>query len=85
VRLFLAFDGGNAVQRCIERTLSSERKADKVKLFDWFRSAIRVKRAGCSIDKKLLEGGRCGWPIILTGLKTFLETGKTLPEFDFTK
>jgi hypothetical protein len=26
-----------------------------------------------------------GWPIILSGLKTFLETGKTLPEFDFTK
>jgi len=24
-------------------------------------------------------------PIILSGLKTFLETGKTLPEFDFTK
>jgi hypothetical protein len=47
VRLFLAFGGGNAVQSCIERTLSSERKADKVKLFDRFRSAICVKRAGC--------------------------------------
>ena len=37
------------------------------------------------IDEKLLEDGRRGWPIILSGLKTFLETGKTLPEFDFTK
>jgi hypothetical protein len=37
------------------------------------------------IDEKLLEGGGRGWPIILSGLKTFLETGKTMPEFDFTK
>jgi hypothetical protein len=32
-----------------------------------------------------VEGGRRGRPIILNGLKTFLETGKALPEFDFTK
>ena len=37
------------------------------------------------VDEKLFEGGRRGGPIILSGLKTFLETGKTLPELDFTK
>jgi uncharacterized protein YndB with AHSA1/START domain len=35
-----------------------------------------------AIDEKLLEGGRKGWPIILCGLKTLLETGHPLPEFD---
>jgi uncharacterized protein YndB with AHSA1/START domain len=35
-----------------------------------------------AIDEELLEGGRKGWPIILSGLKTLLETGRPLPEFD---
>jgi uncharacterized protein YndB with AHSA1/START domain len=35
-----------------------------------------------AIDEKLLEGGRRGWPAILSGLKTLLETGKPLPSFD---
>jgi len=30
------------------------------------------------IPAYLLEGGRRGWPIILSGLKTLLETGKSL-------
>ena len=34
------------------------------------------------IDEKLLEGGRRGWPIILSGLKSLLETGRALPKFD---
>lgn len=32
------------------------------------------------IDEKYLEGGRTGWPIILCGIKTLLETGKSLPQ-----
>ena len=28
------------------------------------------------IDKRLLEGGRSGWPAILSGLKSLLETGQ---------
>ena len=31
------------------------------------------------IEEKLLEGGRKGWPIILSGLKSLLETGRGLP------
>lgn len=31
------------------------------------------------LDPKWLEGGRQGWPMILSGLKTLLETGKPLP------
>ncbi len=34
------------------------------------------------IDPKYLEGGRRGWPIILSGLKTLLETGRPLPKFE---
>ena len=37
------------------------------------------------IDEKCLEGGRRGWPIILSGLKTLLETGHPLPEFNGRK
>jgi uncharacterized protein YndB with AHSA1/START domain len=36
-------------------------------------------------DEKLLEGGRRGWPIILSGMKTLLETGRPMPKVDFTK
>jgi uncharacterized protein YndB with AHSA1/START domain len=35
------------------------------------------------LDDKLLEGGRRGWPMILCGLKTLVETGKPLPKLDF--
>jgi uncharacterized protein YndB with AHSA1/START domain len=35
-----------------------------------------------SIEEKLLEGGRKGWPVILSGLKSLLETGHALPKFD---
>lgn len=31
------------------------------------------------IPEELLEGGRQGWPMILSGLKTLLETGRPLP------
>jgi uncharacterized protein YndB with AHSA1/START domain len=34
------------------------------------------------IDEKYVEGGRRGWPIILSGLKTLLETGHSLPKFE---
>lgn len=34
------------------------------------------------IDPKYVEGGRRGWPIILSGLKTLLETGRPLPKFE---
>jgi uncharacterized protein YndB with AHSA1/START domain len=31
------------------------------------------------IPAQLLQGGRRGWPMILSGLKTLLETGRSLP------
>jgi uncharacterized protein YndB with AHSA1/START domain len=34
------------------------------------------------IEEKYLEGGRQGWPLILSGLKTLLETGRPLPKFE---
>ena len=34
------------------------------------------------IEEKFLEGGRQGWPLILSGLKTLMETGKALPKFE---
>lgn len=34
------------------------------------------------IDEKYVEGGRKGWPIILSGLKSLLETGRPLPKFE---
>lgn len=37
------------------------------------------------IDDKFLEGGRRGWPVILNGLQSLLETGRPLPEFDWTR
>jgi uncharacterized protein YndB with AHSA1/START domain len=38
-----------------------------------------------SLDPKYLEGGRQGWPLILSGLKTLLETGEPLPAFEMPK
>ncbi len=35
------------------------------------------------LDDAMLEGGRRGWPVILNNLKTLLETGRPMPEFDF--
>jgi len=37
------------------------------------------------LDDKMLEGGRRGWPVILNNLKTLLETGEPMPEFDFMR
>lgn len=34
------------------------------------------------IDENYLEGGRRGWPIILSGLKSLLEAGRPLPKFE---
>jgi hypothetical protein len=33
------------------------------------------------IDPMYVEGSRRGWPIILSGLKTLLETARPLPKF----
>lgn len=51
--------------------------------------SYRIERAGenvvrftmteehpAPLDERLLEGGRWGWPLILSGLKSVLETGK---------
>lgn len=35
------------------------------------------------LDEKMLEGGRRGWPVILNNLKTLLETGLPMPQFNF--
>jgi len=35
------------------------------------------------IEEKYLEGGRQGWPAVLSGLKSLLETGRPLPKFEF--
>jgi uncharacterized protein YndB with AHSA1/START domain len=37
------------------------------------------------IDEKMLAGGRAGWPAILSGLKTLVETGKELPGIEMDK
>jgi uncharacterized protein YndB with AHSA1/START domain len=37
------------------------------------------------IEERFLEGGRRGWPVILSNLKTLMETGRPLPEFDWMK
>lgn len=34
------------------------------------------------IEDKMLEGGRRGWPVILSSLKSLLETGRALPQFN---
>jgi len=34
------------------------------------------------MSEKLLEGGRRGWPMILSSLKSLVETGKPLPPID---
>ncbi len=34
------------------------------------------------VAEEMLEGGRRGWPMILSGLKSLLETGNPLPPFD---
>lgn len=38
-----------------------------------------------TLPEHYLEGGRRGWPIILSGLKSLLETGAPLPKFDMSK
>lgn len=35
------------------------------------------------LSEAMLEGGRRGWPVILSSLKSLLETRKPLPKFDF--
>lgn len=35
-------------------------------------------------DERLLEGGRRGWPAILSNLKTLVETGRPFPPYDMT-
>jgi len=35
-----------------------------------------------AVEEKYLEGGRRGWPVILSALKTLLETGHAFPAFD---
>jgi uncharacterized protein YndB with AHSA1/START domain len=36
------------------------------------------------IDEILAQGGRKGWPMILSSLKSLLETGHALPKFDMS-
>ncbi|HEX5323862.1 MAG TPA: SRPBCC family protein [Capsulimonadaceae bacterium] len=38
-----------------------------------------------TLDSKYLEGGRKGWPIILCGMKSLLETGHALPKFEMSR
>ncbi len=39
---------------------------------------LTVTQLTAPIEEKYLEGGRQGWPAILSGLKSLLETGKPL-------
>ncbi len=51
---------------------------------DAFGSVVRLTVSEFhpeGIDPKFVEGGRRGWPIILSGLKSLLETGHPLPKF----
>jgi uncharacterized protein YndB with AHSA1/START domain len=48
---------------------------------DPFGNSVRltlIQQVDESIDERMLEGGRTGWPIIFSGLKTLLETGRPL-------
>lgn len=38
-----------------------------------------------AMNPKYLEGSRRGWPVILSGLKTLVETGQPLPACDWLK
>jgi hypothetical protein len=42
---------------------------------------VALQFSGSGLDK-LLELGRRGWPVTLSGLKAPLETGRALPCFD---
>jgi uncharacterized protein YndB with AHSA1/START domain len=37
------------------------------------------------VEEQRLEGGRRGWPVILSSLKSLLETGRALPQFNLSK
>lgn len=37
-----------------------------------------------AIPEQYKEGGKLGWPVILCGLKSLVETGKPLPAFDMS-
>ncbi len=37
-----------------------------------------------NLNDKYVDGGRKGWPIILSGLKSLLETGQSLPKFNMS-
>ncbi len=37
------------------------------------------------LDEKKVEGGRRGWPLIPSSLKSLLETGRALPAVDPSK
>ena len=53
---------------------------------DELGKVVRLTMTGShqiALDEKMLEGGRRGWPVILNNLKTLLETGQPMPEFDF--
>ncbi len=39
---------------------------------------LTVTQLTAPIDEKYLEGGRQGWPAILSGLKSLLESGRPL-------
>jgi uncharacterized protein YndB with AHSA1/START domain len=39
---------------------------------------LTMTQLSAPIDEKYLEGGRQGWPVILSGLKSLLETGNPL-------
>ncbi len=47
---------------------------------------LRMDQSHASpVEEHWLEMGRKGWAVILSGLKTLLETGKPLPQIDMSK
>lgn len=47
---------------------------------------LRMDQSHASpVEEKWLEMGRKGWAVILSGLKTLLETGKPLPQIDMSR
>jgi hypothetical protein len=63
------------------RELSNQETGNRKSLIDLAR-LITTQSYREAIDEKLLNGGRRGWPIILSGLKTLLEPGHLLPQLD---
>ncbi|AIE87318.1 Activator of Hsp90 ATPase 1 family protein [Fimbriimonas ginsengisoli Gsoil 348] len=64
------------------RNLPPSRVTYEIDSFVDFCRLTVVEQVPDEIPEKYLEGGKKGWPVILSGLKSLLETGQPLPAID---